>query len=191
MKQPDEKSQEITRMLQAWSGGDREALDDLMPLVYDELHRQASRYLRRERQNHTIQTTALIHEAYLQLIDQREVNWQNRAHFFAIAAQAMRRILVNYAKARHREKRGGVNENLPLEEAAFVASEGSGVDLVALDEALTRLAEFDEQQARIVELRYFSGLSIEETAEVLGVSTATVKRDWNMAKAWLLQELTD
>jgi RNA polymerase sigma factor (TIGR02999 family) len=190
MNQPDEKSQEITRMLQAWSGGNREALEDLMPLVYDELHRQASRYLRRERSNHTIQTTALIHEAYLQLIDQREVNWQNRAHFFAIAAQAMRRILVNYAKARHREKRGGVNENLPLEEAALVASEGSGVDLVALDEALTRLARLDNQQARVVELRYFSGLSIEETAEVLGVSTATVKRDWNMAKAWLLQELT-
>ena len=190
MNQPDEKSQEITRMLQAWSGGNREALEDLMPLVYDELHRQAARYLRRERSNHTIQTTALIHEAYLQLIDQREVSWQNRAHFFAIAAQAMRRILVNYAKARHREKRGGVNENLPLEEAALVASEGSGVDLVALDEALTRLASLDKQQARVVELRYFSGLSIEETSEVLGISTATVKRDWNMAKAWLLQELT-
>ncbi len=177
-------------MLQAWSGGNREALDHLLPLVYTELHRQAARYLRRERPNHTLQTSALINEAYLQLIDQRAVNWQNRAHFFAIAAQAMRRILVNYAKARHREKRGGPQENLPLEEAALVTSEGSGLDLVALDEALTRLSEFDERQARVIELRYFSGMSVEETAEVLSISTATVKRDWNMAKAWLLQELT-
>lgn len=177
-------------MLQEWSGGNREALDHLMPLVHTELHRQAARYLRRERPNHTLQTSALINEAYLQLIDQREVNWQNRAHFFAIAAQTMRRILVNYAKARHREKRGGSQENLPLEEAALVASEGSGLDLVALDEALTRLAEFDERQAHVIELRYFSGMSVEETAEVLNLSTATVKRDWNMAKAWLLQELT-
>ena len=177
-------------MLQAWGGGDREALDRLLPLVYDELHRQAARYMRRERPNHTLQTSALVNEAYLQLVDQREANWQNRAHFFAIAAQAMRRILVNYAKARHRHKRGGARENLPLEEAAHVASEGGGVDLVALDEALTRLAGFDVQQARVVELRYFSGLSIEETASALGISPATVKRDWNMAKAWLLQELT-
>jgi RNA polymerase sigma factor (TIGR02999 family) len=190
MKQPDEKAQEITRMLQAWSGGNREALDQLLPLVYAELHRQAARYLRRERPNHTLQTSALINEAYLQLIDQRAVNWQNRAHFFAIAAQAMRRILVNYAKARHREKRGGAREVLPLEAAALVSSAKRGLDLVALDEAFTRLAALDEQQARIVELRYFSGLSIEETAAALAISTATVKRDWNLAKAWLLQELT-
>ncbi len=190
MEQAVNKSKEITRMLQEWSGGKQEALDALLPLVYAELHRQASRYLRRERAGHTLQTTALIHEAYLKLIDQREVNWQNRAHFFGIAAQAMRRILVDYARERHRAKRGGIGENLPLEEAALVVSEERRVDLVALDEALTRLAKFDERQARIVELRYFSGLSIEETAEVLGISPATVKSDWNVAKAWLRHEIT-
>jgi RNA polymerase sigma-70 factor (ECF subfamily) len=190
MEQSLQKSKEITRILQEWSGGNQEALDALLPLVYAELHRQASRYLRRERRDHTLQTTALIHEAYLKLIDQHEVNWQNRAHFFGIAAQAMRRILVDYARSRHRAKRGGIGENLPLEEAALVVSEERSVDLVALDEALERLAEFDERQARIVELRYFSGLSIEETAEVLRISPATVKSDWNIAKAWLRHEIT-
>ncbi len=190
MEQPLEKSKEITRILQEWSGGKQEALDALLPLVYAELHRQASRYLRRERRDHTLQTTALIHEAYLKLIDQREVNWQNRAHFFGIAAQAMRRILVDYARGRHRAKRGGIGEDLPLEEAKLVVSEERSIDLVALDEALTRLAEFEERQARIVELRYFSGLSIEETAEVLHISPATVKSDWNVAKAWLRHEIT-
>ena len=189
MEQSPGKSREITRMLQEWSGGKQEALDALLPLVYAELHRQASRYLRRERRDHTLQTTALIHEAYLKLIDQREVNWQNRAHFFGIAAQAMRRILVDYAKARHRAKRGGIGEDLPLEAAALAVSEERNIDLVALDEALTRLAGFDERQARIVELRYFSGLSIEETAEVLRISPATVKSDWNVAKAWLRHEI--
>ncbi|MDQ3749357.1 MAG: sigma-70 family RNA polymerase sigma factor [Acidobacteriota bacterium] len=190
MEQAVNKSKEITQMLQEWSGGKQEALDALLPLVYEELHRQASRYLRRERRDHTLQTTALIHEAYLKLIDQREVNWQNRAHFFGIAAQAMRRILVDYARERHRAKRGGIGENLPLEDAALIVSEERRVDLVALDEALTRLAKFDERQARIVELRYFSGLSIEETAEVLRISPATVKSDWNVAKAWLRHEIT-
>jgi RNA polymerase sigma factor (TIGR02999 family) len=190
MERPPEKSPEITLLLQEWSGGKQEALDALLPLVYAELHRQASRYLRRERAGHTLQTTALIHEAYLKLIDQRGVNWQNRAHFFGIAAQAMRRILVDYARGKHRAKRGGIGEDLPLEEAALVVSEERSVDLVALDEALTRLAKFDEQQARIVELRYFSGLSIEETAEVLRISPTTVKSDWNVAKAWLRHEVT-
>ncbi len=190
MEPTPHESREITRMLREWSNGKPEALDSLLPLVYAELHRQAARYLRRERRDHTLQTTALVHEAYLKLIDQREVNWQNRAHFFGIAAQAMRRILVDYAKARHREKRGGIGEDLPLEEAALVVSEERSVDLVALDEALTRLAEFDERQARIVELRYFSGLTIEETAEVLRISPATVKSDWNVAKAWLRHEIT-
>jgi RNA polymerase sigma factor (TIGR02999 family) len=190
MEQSLEKSQEITRMLQEWSGGKQDALDALLPLVYAELHRQASRYLRRERAGHTLQTTALINEAYLKLIDQREVNWQNRAHFFGIAAQMMRRILVDYARQRHRAKRGGIAEDLPLEKAALVVSEEKSVDLVALDEALTRLAKFDERQARIVELRYFSGLTIEETAEVLRISPATVKSDWNVAKAWLRHEIT-
>ncbi len=177
-------------MLREWSGGKQEALDALLPLVYEELRRQASRYLRRERAGHTLQTTALIHETYLKLIDQREVNWQNRAHFFSIAAQAMRRILVDYARQRHREKRGGIGEDLPIEAAALAVSGERSIDLVALDEALTRLAAFDERQARIVELRYFSGLSVEETAEALRISPATVKNDWRTAKAWLFQEIT-
>ena len=177
-------------MLRAWGDGDRSVLDQLLPFVYDELHRQAHRYLRRERDNHTLQTTALIHEAYLKLVDQRAVQWQNRAHFFGIAAQSMRRILVDYARTKHREKRGGVAADLPLDEALLIAAAGQDIDLLALDEALTRLAAIDEQQARVVELKYFSGLSIEETAEALGISPATVKRDWQMAKAWLRHELT-
>ena len=176
-------------MLQEWSDGKRKGLDALLPLVYDELHRQAARYLRRERFGHTLQTTELIHETYLKLIDQREVKWQNRAHFFGIAAQAMRRILVDYAKARHRAKRGGTDETLPLEAVTLAVSEEKSVDLEALDEALTRLAELDKRQARIVELRYFSGLTIEETAEVLHISPATVKTDWKSAKGWLYQEV--
>jgi RNA polymerase sigma factor (TIGR02999 family) len=186
----DVPSQEITAMLRAWGEGDRAVLDQMLPLVYDELRRQAHRYLRRERPNHTLQTTALINEAYLKLVDQRVVQWQNRAHFFGIAAQAMRRILVDYAKQRNREKRGGAAADLPLEEALLVAATGQSIDLLALDEALTRLALIDEQQARVVELKYFSGLSIEETAEALGISPATVKRDWQMAKAWLRHELS-
>ncbi len=186
----EENSQQITQLLKQWSDGDAEVLDDLMPLVYVELRRQASGYLRRERSNHTLQPTALINEVYLKLIDQRDVKWQNRAHFFAIAAQAMRRILVDYARERKREKRGGAAENLPLDEALTIVSQEKSVDLVALDEALDKLAQFDERQAKVVELRYFSGLSIDETAEVLGVSNVTIRRDWNMAKAWLLQEIT-
>jgi RNA polymerase sigma factor (TIGR02999 family) len=161
-----------------------------LPVVYAELRRQASGYLRRERAGHTLQTTALIHETYLKLIDQRAVNWQNRAHFYGIAAQAMRRILVDYARGRHREKHGGIVENLPLEAATLVSSGEKSIDLIALDEALKRLAEFDERQAQIVELRYFSGLTIEETAEILHLSPATVKSDWNVAKAWLRREIT-
>ncbi len=186
----EDNSQQITQLLKQWSDGDAEVLDDLMPLVYVELRRQASGYLRRERSNHTLQPTALINEVYLKLIDQRDVKWQNRAHFFAIAAQAMRRILVDYARERKREKRGGAAENLPLDEALTIVSQEKSVDLVALDEALDKLAQFDERQAKVVELRYFSGLSIDETAEVLNVSNVTIRRDWNMAKAWLLQEIT-
>ena len=177
-------------MLREWSDGKQEALDNLMPLVYDELHRQASRYLRKERQGHTLQTTALINEAYLKLIDQRNVNWESRTHFYAIAAQAMRRILVDYAKATHRKKRGGNDVKLPLEEAMLVAADENPVDLIALDEALDKLAERDKQQARVVELRYFSGLSLEETAEAMHISRATVASDWSMAKVWLYRELT-
>jgi len=190
MEQSVNKSKEIAQMLREWSGGKQEALDALLPLVYEELRRQASRYLRRERRDHTLQTTALIHETYLKLIDQREVNWQNRAHFFGIAAQAMRRILVDYARRRHREKRGGIGEDLPVEAAALAVSGERSIDLVALDEALTRLAQFDRRKAQIVELKFFSGLSIEETAEVLHISPATVKNDWRTAKAWLYQEIT-
>ena len=186
----EENSQLITQLLEQWSGGNSKVLDDLMPLVYSELRRQASGYLRRERSNHTLQPTALINEAYLKLIDQRDVKWQNRAHFFAIAAQAMRRILTDYARERKREKRGGAVEDLPIEEAFAIVSREKSVDLIALDEALNKLAKFDERQAKVVELRYFSGLSIDETAEVLNVSNVTIRRDWNMAKAWLHQEIT-
>ncbi|MEP7212994.1 MAG: sigma-70 family RNA polymerase sigma factor [Acidobacteriota bacterium] len=190
MEQSLDRPSEITLWLREWSSGKQEALDMLMPVVYAELHRQAASYLRRERIGHTLQATALINEAYVRLIEQRGVNWQNRAHFFGIAAQAMRRILVDHARSRHRNKRGGNDENLPLEAAEFATgATGTNIDLIALDDALTRLAKMDERQSRIVELRFFSGMSVEETAEVLGVSTATVKNDWRAAKAWLFQEL--
>lgn len=181
---------EITRMLREWSKGNRAALEELIPLVYTELHRQAARFMRRENPAHTLQTTALIHETYLKLVDQREVNWKNRAHFFAIAASLMRRILVDHARSRNREKRGGDLLKLPLDEAALVGIDEKNIDLIALDEALDRLAEMDERQARIVELRYFSGLSLEETAAALGISRSTVAEEWAVAKAWLHRELT-
>jgi RNA polymerase sigma factor (TIGR02999 family) len=179
---------DITQMLIDWSNGDREALDRLLPVVYTELHRQAARHLRRERAGHTLQTTDLIHEAYLRLVDQRNVRWQNRAHFFAVAAQLMRRILVDHARRRGRAKRGGSNIALPLDEGLVMAAESES-DLLALDEALTRLAAIDARQTQIVELRFFGGLSIEETAAVLGVSPTTVKDDSNIAKAWLRREI--
>ena len=185
------ESKEITQMLREWnSGGDGRAIDRLMLLVYKELHRQAARYLRRENKIHTLQTTALIHEAYLKLVDQRDVEWQNRAHFFAVAAQAMRRILVDYARTKHREKRGGDNNNLPIEAAMTVAVDEKSVDLIALDEALAKLSEIDDRQARVVELRYFSGLSLVETAEALNISRAAAAREWNVARAWLRRETT-
>ena len=183
------KGGEITEMLKACSGGNREAMDNLVPLVYDELHRQAHLFLNRERPNHTLQTTALVHEAYLRLIEQRYVDWQNRAHFFGIAANLMRRVLINYAKNKQTLKRGGADNDLQFEETMCVATEDRDVDLFALDRALNELFELDERQANIVELRYFSGLSIEETAEVLKISPATVNREWKMAKAWLRSEL--
>jgi RNA polymerase sigma factor (TIGR02999 family) len=178
-------------MLQAWSDGDEDALRELLPLVYAELRRQAARHLRRERRDHTLQTTGLIHEAYLKLVDQRRVKWESRTHFYAIASQLMRRILVDYARTRHRAKRGGDDVRLSISAAAEkAASEPKPVDLIALDEALTRLAAIDEQQSRVVELRYFSGLSLEETAEILNVSRATAAREWSMAGAWLHRELS-
>ena len=179
----------ITELLVGYGRGDKDALDQLMPIVYDELRRQAARYLRREHAGNTLQTTALIHEAYVRLVDQRNVQWQNRAHFFGIAAQMMRRILVDHARAKKRAKRGGSDVRVSLGDAT-VAVKGQDLDVVALDEALERLAQIDEQQSRVVELRFFSGLTVEETAEVLHISTATVKRDWNMAKAWLHRELS-
>jgi RNA polymerase sigma factor (TIGR02999 family) len=177
----------VTRLLAQWADGDRKAMEDLLPLVYDELRRLASSYLRRENPGHTLQSTALVHEAYLRLVDQ-DVNWQSRAHFFGIAAQMMRRILVDYARAKNAEKRGDGACKVTLEEG-LLSTESRDVDILALDQALTRLAEFDKQQSQIVELRFFGGLSIEDTAEILKVSPATVKRDWAMAKAWLFREM--
>ena len=182
-------SQNVTQLLLGWRNGDRAALDSLLPLVYEELRKQASRYLRRERVGHTLQTTALIHEAYLKLVDQKNVHWQNRAHFFGIAAQLMRRILVDHARTKQRAKRGGSDIRVSFNDAN-VMGQSRDLDIVALDEALSHLATIDEQQSRIVELRFFSGLTVEETAEVLGISPATVKRDWSMAKAWLHRELS-
>jgi RNA polymerase sigma factor (TIGR02999 family) len=188
---PGEKGEaKITQMLREWSDGKPDALDDLMPLVYDELHRQAARYLRKERPGHTLQTTALINEAYLKLAGGRDVDWQDRNHFFAVAAVAMRRILVDHARTKYREKRGGDNTRLSLDSAGQIAVDDKGIDLISLDEALEKLAERDKQQVRVVELRYFSGLSLEETAEALGISRSTVAREWEMARAWLHRELT-
>lgn len=180
--------EEITQLLISWSHGDQAALSKLMPLVYDELHRLAHRYMRRERPGHTLQTTALVNEVYLRLVDQTKVQWQNRAHFFGIAANLMRQILVNYALRHRAAKRGGSAYRLTFDEAVAVSKEPD-VDLIALDQALTRLAALDPRQARIVELRFFGGLTIEETAEVLNLSPATVKREWNTAKAWLHHQL--
>ena len=185
-----QNSPNITELLQDWSSGKAEVLEKLMPLVYEELHRQAHRFLRKERANHTLQATALIHEAYLKLIGQKEVEWKNRNHFFALASTLMRRILVDYARERQREKRGGSAENLPLDIVLNISASEKGVDLIALDEALDRLANMSARQARVVELRYFSGLSNEETAKILEVSNATVRNDWNIAKAWLRNQIT-
>ncbi len=181
----------ITKQLNKWSESqDSEADNAVLELVYHELHRQAHRYLQKERAGHTLQTTALVNEAYLKLIQQKSVAWESRSHFFAIAATLMRRILIDYAKTKHRVRRGGANEDLPLENALTIAVSNSDFDLLELDEALTRLAEKEEYLAKVVELRFFSGLDVVETAEVLGISESTVKRDWQMAKAWLHRELT-
>jgi RNA polymerase sigma factor (TIGR02999 family) len=179
----------VTELLQNWSDGDKQAQEKLFQVVYNELHRQAARYLRNEQPGLSLQTTDLIHEAYLRLIDQQHVEWQNRLHFYGIAAQVMRRILVDHARSRLAAKRGGSAIRLPLEEAMVVLP-GHDLDFLALDEALNRLAQMDAQQSQIVELRFFSGLSVEETAKVLDVSERTVKRDWNVAKAWLRRELS-
>lgn len=185
----DSRQHDVTQLLLAWQSGSQAALDQLLPYVYDELRRLAAGYLRRERNNHTLQSTALVHEAYMKLVDQRQVHWQNRAHFFAIAAQVIRRILVDHARGVNAKKRGAGAYRLSLDEAPDLANAAAGLDIESLDQALERLAEFDAQQARIVEMRFFGGLSIEETATALGISPATVKRDWAVAKAWLFREL--
>jgi RNA polymerase sigma factor (TIGR02999 family) len=180
--------QEVTRLLLAWSGGDESAIEQLVPVVYQELRRLAHRCLNRERPDHTLQATALVHEAYQRLIDTPYVHWQDRAHFFAICAQLMRRVLVDYARSRRYLKRGGDICLVPLEEA-FAASADRGKDLFAIDEALKALSAIDPRKGRVVELRFFGGLTAEETAEVLKVSPDTVLRDWKLAKSWLLKEL--
>jgi RNA polymerase sigma factor (TIGR02999 family) len=183
-----EPAHEVTELLIAWSNGEATALEELMPVVYDELRRVARQYMNREAGNHTLQTTALIHEAYLKLIDQKKVQWQNRAHFFAVSSQLMRRILVDMARKRHAQRRGGVGQKLSLDEAPEIG-QSPARDVIAVDEALTALAALDAQKSRVVELRFFGGLSVEETAEVLKISPATVMREWKRAQAWLYSEI--
>jgi RNA polymerase sigma factor (TIGR02999 family) len=179
---------QVTQLLQQWSNGRDDARDRLFPVIYAELRRLAASYMRRERVDHTLQPTALVHEAFLKLVDQRAVQWQSRAHFFGIAAQAMRRILVDHARAHAADKRGGGESPVSLDEARLIGV-APNVDLIALDEALTRLAAIDPQQSRLVEARFFAGLTIEEAAELLQISPATVGREWTLAKAWLYAEL--
>jgi RNA polymerase sigma factor (TIGR02999 family) len=185
-----DQSHEITQLLREWSNGRRGAFNELMPLVYGELHRQAAAYLRGERRAQSLQPTALIHDAYVRLVHQTGIEWQSRTQFFAFAAKVMRHILVDHARTKHRDKRGADAVRVPLEEAVVISVNEQNVDLIALDDALNRLAEIDETQVRIVELRYFSGLTLEETAEALKISRATADRDWNVARAWLHRRLT-
>jgi RNA polymerase sigma-70 factor (ECF subfamily) len=182
------RADDISTLLCAWSNGDQTALERLTPLVYDELRRLARRYMRRERPGHSLQTTALVNEAYMRLVDYERMQWQNRAHFFAVSAQLMRRILVDHARS-HNLKRGGAVPHVALDEAAVVVG-AQGTDMVALDDAMNTLARIDPRKVQVVEMRFFGGLSVEETAEVLKVSTVTVKRDWRAAKVWLYRELT-
>ncbi|HEX8737514.1 MAG TPA: sigma-70 family RNA polymerase sigma factor [Pyrinomonadaceae bacterium] len=184
-----QNSPDVTQLLIEWSGGDRNALEQLMPLVYRELQLIAHRHLRREAQNHTLQTTALVHEAYLKLVDQTRVNWQNRAQFFGVTAQAMRRILIDRARERLAEKRGSGAGQISLDDGAVDVRDERANELIMLDEALQKLSEIDPERSRVVELRYFGGLSAEETAEVMNVSLSTVMRHWRVAKAWLYKEL--
>jgi RNA polymerase sigma-70 factor (ECF subfamily) len=188
MPRTKQQGVEVSQLLRAWSDGDQSALDRLTPIVYQELHRLARWHMRREHPGHSLQATALVNEAYMRLVDYKRLGWQNRAHFFAISAQLMRRILVEHAR-RHNLKRGGGVQHISFDEAAVVG-EGRAADLVALDDALKTLARLDPRKAQVVELRFFGGLSVPETAEVLKLSSVTVMRDWNTAKAWLYRELT-
>lgn len=185
----DQRQPEITRILRAWSGGDCEAVNHLIPLVYDELHKVAAQYLRKQRTDHTLQPTALVNEAYLKLVDISNVSWEDRAHFFAVASQTMRHVLVDHARSRNREKRGGGAQKVSLDEAVSFAKQQE-IDVLSLDEAMRELAQIDEQQSKIVELRFFGGLTVEEAAVVLRISPATVKREWRVAKAWLYKRIT-
>jgi RNA polymerase sigma-70 factor, ECF subfamily len=187
-KGPTSSSDEVSTLLRAWTAGDQSALDKLAPIVYDELRRLARHYLNGERIDHSLQTTALVHEAYLRLVDYRRMRWENRAHFFAVSAQLMRRILVDHARRRNLKRGGGI-QHLSLDDVAVVDARGAN-DLVALDDALNALAQVDARKVRVVELRFFGGLSVEETAEVLQVSAVTVMRDWNTARAWLYRQMT-
>jgi RNA polymerase sigma-70 factor (ECF subfamily) len=182
---------EVTNLLRSWGRGEEDAANRLLAVIYDDLHAQAARAMRREGGEHTLQATALVHEAYLRLVDQKHVDWKNRAHFFAIAAQSMRRVLVDHARGRLAEKRGGGVEKVTLSDAAVGVNDDDAVDVLALHDALERLAALDPDQARVVELRYFGGMNIDETAEALGISAATVKREWAVARAWLKRELSE
>ena len=184
----DRDTNDLSKLLRAWSAGDQSALNGLTPIVYDELRRLAHRYMEREQPDHTLQTTALVHEAYMHLVDYKRMQWQDRAHFFAVSAQVMRRILVDHARS-HNIKRGRGVQHVTLDEVAIVAGDRTG-DFVALDEALNELARLDPRKVQIIEMRFFGGLSVEETAEVLKVSPVTVMRDWSTAKAWLHREMT-
>jgi RNA polymerase sigma factor (TIGR02999 family) len=191
MERSNQRGEEISELLAAWTDGDREAWNELIPIVYDELRQQASRHLRGERDNHTLRTTALVHETYMKLAGQRFANWENRAHFFWLASEIMRRVLVDYARIRKSEKRGGDVDHVPVNSSFDIAIDNSDINLLELDAAITKLASMDPQQAKVVEVRYFGGCSIEETAQVIGVSVATIKRDWASAKAWLAHELKE
>jgi RNA polymerase sigma-70 factor, ECF subfamily len=188
MESGEQPVEEVSALLRAWSGGDPRALARLTPIVYDELHRLARRYMKRERPGHSLQTTALVNEAYTRLVDYKRMQWQDRAHFFAVSAQLMRRILVEHARRRNLKRGGGV-QHVSLDEATIVGDDGD-MDLVALDDAMNTLARLDPRKVQVVEMRFFGGLSVEETAEVLKVSSVTVKRDWRAARTWLYRELT-
>jgi RNA polymerase sigma-70 factor (ECF subfamily) len=193
MQRVDSTGNDITTLLRAWSGGDQAALERLTPIVYNELHRLARRHMKQERQGHSLQATALVNEAYTRLVDYKRMHWQDRAHFFAVSAQVMRRILVDYAR-RHNLKRGAGVQQVSLEQAAVIGrdeSTGSALDFAALDDALNALARIDPRKVQVVEMRFFGGLSVEETAEALKISTVTVKRDWRAARTWLYRELAE